>query len=146
MDTNSKIAFESKLNNLFNELWLVRMLHDFHYNFPFDESNIVPGMMFKLYHTNADGSETNISQYLAENDELKIHCANFLKWVNEPHIVTGVKHYIAWIPSTEISFQPIRSGDNTWKITKKRRNYYFNFSGLNSVYKYYIEIHLRSIE
>jgi hypothetical protein len=149
MDTHSKIAFESELIDMFNELWLVRILHDLYYNFLLDESNVMPGMMFKLYYTNVDGSEANLSQHLAENDELKICCADFLKWIGEPHVVTRVKRNRAFI-SAEIFFQPFWLGDgawnDTWQIIKRKQNYYFSYSNLTTIYsaKNYIAIQMRS--
>jgi hypothetical protein len=160
MDANSGIAFESELNNLFNELWLVRMIRDLWYNILWDELNVVPGMMFKLYYTNADGSEANLSQYLAENNELKIHCADFLKWIAEPHVVTRVKRNRTMMINAEIFFQPFwlnSEWDDTWKIIKREQKYHFSYSNLNAVYsarnpkygngyKNNIAIKMRSVE
>jgi hypothetical protein len=147
MDTAYKIVFEDNLGNMFNEIWLVRILCDLWHNYLFDPDNIKPGMMFKFYHTNADGSAGNLNSYFTEWGDPNDDTIHFLKWIDEPHIVTKVRLGRFGMPrnvSGEMHFQPVWLGNKRWSDKWKI------FRRGSDSYVYYDEcalaINLRSVE
>jgi hypothetical protein len=110
MEANSKIAFENSLGNLFNEIWLTRLLRDFYHNYLLDTNNIESGMMFELKLLNVSGRTLSA-------DELDIS-----EWISEPFVVNDICKCLGY---GIIRFQPLwlnlkdtRVWKNTWKIMK----------------------------
>jgi hypothetical protein len=101
MEIKSKIVFEENFGNLFNEIWLSKMLFDFWHVVPWNPVEHQLGMMFKLHPYGSLSAD--------ELDELKPIC--------EPCIVTRIVH--SWL-GDEIYFKLIYDNEwkNKWSITQ----------------------------
>jgi hypothetical protein len=95
---DSKAVFEKDFDNLFNEIWLVRLLCDLWCVFPWNDDNlVVPGMMFKFSMCEMNGRQFIKS---AKDDESLardiLQAENRLyisKWVDELFVVTKVTYH-----------------------------------------------------
>jgi hypothetical protein len=109
-----KIAFENDFKDVFDEIWLVRLLYNFWYNFiPWNSDDIKVGMIF--------GFEL-CSRTILHAEDAPI----LLKHIGKSHVVTMIIH--GW-SGPIVHFQPVvksiglsTNDTNTWCIYAGSQN------------------------
>jgi hypothetical protein len=119
MGFDTKVAFENDFNNMFDEIWLSRMLYNFWDTYiAWNGDDIQPKMIFEFSFKDSDRSKT--VEYLASNRTLSVNELNDLKLIGEQHVVTEVC-------GSTIYFRPVWLDVNAWShtltLTKSKKNY-----------------------